>query len=154
MLLAQVMQGYPTLCVTELLGKTYHRLPLQTGPLFQSWLTGKRLPICLRFILISSAQIWSVYAYKYLLKGYLGNQSSPGTRLYFQVISCHGNRRLMKDLNWIFLHPRLSHSFNQVTNPHYKIEVTVKAGPQKQRSPRLIEISNLWYLFLIKTISK
>lgn len=37
----------------------------------------------------------------------------------------------MKDLNWISLRQHLSHSLNQVANPHYKIKVTVKVGPPK-----------------------
>lgn len=72
-LLAHVTQGCPTLPVTELFGKIYHHLSLQTGLLFQSLLNRKSLPICVSFIFISSAQIWRRPAYKYLLIGCLEN---------------------------------------------------------------------------------
>lgn len=35
-------------------------------------------------------------------------------------------QQVMKDLNWISLHEHLSHSFNQVSNPHYKIKAAIQ----------------------------
>lgn len=72
-LLAPVTQGCLALCVTEQFGKIYHHLTSQTGLLFQSWMNGKCLSICMRFTLISSAEIWRVPACKYLLIGCLEN---------------------------------------------------------------------------------
>lgn len=132
--LAHVMQGCPTLPVTELFGKIYRHFALETVLLFQSWLNWKSLPICVSFILISSAQIWRVPAYKYLLIECLENPC------FLQGLDCVFESYLamiMKDWNWTSLHRYVSHSFNQVANPHYKIKAAIQNdGYSKSRIPK------------------
>lgn len=62
---------------------------------------------------------------------------SPEIRLCFLVISCHRDRQVRKNLNWVSLHQHLSHSFNQVTKTHEKIKAALQNdGYSKSRVPK------------------